>query len=161
MCNGLLIMGKIAQDTPNKPRKLTVNQVAYLSLKEQGLTPRGASMELGLSHNYGYYTDKKLDKKYSLCDPRLAKKARKTIVSLMQGEPVGTIETVKDSTALRAAELIYDRYEPAIKQQDTSPVNIYNVLQSAHTLLFHPVDNPTVDNPILPLTVDKSDREGG
>ena len=57
-----------------------------------------------------------ISSKYSLTSDKLQQKAHKTVLNLMQGKPIGTIDKVKDSTALAAASMVYDRTDPVIKK---------------------------------------------
>lgn len=111
--------------TANTPIKYTPNQIAYIALREQGLNAHQAAKELGLSNGYPNYIDKKINKRFDLCDTKLVKGAHKTIKNLSQGLPVGTIEKVKDSTALAAAGMIYERYQPVKSQDNQSVSNNY------------------------------------
>lgn len=114
--------------TDTKPHKMTANQIAIAALSAQGLTQTEIGKQLGLSKTHVNQTHTKFVKsgKYDLAKKANVKGAIKTIVALSQGQPIGTIETVKDSTALTAASLIYDRYDPQITriQQDVRTQSI-------------------------------------
>lgn len=118
----------------NKQIKYTANQIAYIALREQGLSAYAAGRELGLSSGYPAYIDKQIKKHYDLTDTKLVRGAHKTIKNLSRGLPVGTIEKVKDSTALAAASMIYDRYQPAVHHSASITANISPVDMSRYMI---------------------------
>src|SRR4030067_3042811 len=110
-------------ENTGKPMKMTANQIAIACLREQGLNGAETARQLGLSKGYVTYVDQKLNRKYDLTDTKMLKSAHRAVKSLLAGEPFGTIEKVKDSTALAAAQMVYDKAQPVIKSSDV-PVNI-------------------------------------
>jgi len=78
---------------------------------------------LGITDARGSQIDKKLNKKYDLTNNTLVSKANRTIKKLVDGKGFGTIKNVKDSTALAAAGMIYDRVQPVVKQNLNLNVN--------------------------------------
>ena len=98
--------------TPDKPMKMTANQIAIMALKEQGLNNNQIAKELGLSTAYPHQITKRCENKYSLSNHIMLKSAHKAVKSLLKGEPFGSITEVKDSTSLQAAKMVYDRIEP-------------------------------------------------
>lgn len=101
------------------PLKYTANQIAYLSLRKEGLTQSEAAREVGISAGYGSQLESRVKGKYDLTDTKLVKKAYKAVKCLIEGKPVGTVEKVKDSTVLAAASMVMDRAQPVVKHVAT------------------------------------------
>lgn len=103
----------------------------YATLKSEGMNNKEICKQLGIKDSYGYKLASECNKisginrKYSLTSDKLIKKAHKTVLNLMQGKPIGTITAVKDSTALAAASMVYDRAEPKTKKEDSSQGNTF------------------------------------
>jgi hypothetical protein len=77
---------------------------------------------LGYSAKTARSIDRAIKKKglvISLLSEQRIKKAHRVVDKLLSGKTFGDIESVKDSTALRAAEVVIDRHEP--KGQDQAP----------------------------------------
>lgn len=117
---------ELPTEIQEKPRKLTANQIAIAALSAQGLTQTQIGKELGISKTWVNQTHTALVKsgKYDLTNNSMVRGAFKTIKALSKGEPVGTIKEVKDSTALRASELIYDRFQPVVQHVQTQSRSI-------------------------------------
>ncbi len=125
------------QETDEKPLKVTgkepekaIKQAAMLALEQSGFS------HLAISKAIGYH-EKSVSRalpdlrKRSLAAPRMVKLASKTVAAVMEGyhgkeveepQPDGSVKKevvidhrVKASDAMRAAELVYSRYEP-VKQ---------------------------------------------
>ncbi len=109
--------------TQEKPLKLTSNMIAYMALREQGLSKQGAARELGLSLSYPAYVETRLKGKYDLTNTGMVKLAHKAVKKLVKGQTFGTIEKVKDSTALAAAAMIMDRDQPTINLNQNMNLN--------------------------------------
>lgn len=109
--------------TDEKPMKMTPNQIAYLALRKEGLNQYQAAKQLGLSTGYGSQIDKRVKNKYDLTDTKIVKKAHKAVKNLLEGKGVGTVEKVKDSTVLAAANMVYDRFQPVVKQNLNLNIN--------------------------------------
>ena len=121
----------------NQPEKTTENNggwkgtrtetdqkyLAFNLLIEQGISITKAAELMGYKANYGYHLAAKVRKrseKLTLLSDTRIRRAHRVVDRLMAGKTFGTIETVKDSTALRASELVLDRAEPKfqdIKQE--------------------------------------------
>ena len=99
----------------NKETTLTTKQEAYSLLRSNGVSVTDASKQLGITRDYGYKTDAKLKKVPKLTESKLVSNAHRTVKKLLNGKPVGkNMKEVKDSTCLRAAEMILDRAEPKV-----------------------------------------------
>lgn len=110
--------------------KATNKQIAYGLLRKNGLSVKNAAESVGYNPKYAYTIDKKVGK-YDLTDSKLVSQAHKVVKNIMKGKTWGSIETIKDSTALAAAESILDRHQPKVKQSmnlnvnaDISPVDL-------------------------------------
>lgn len=118
---------------PEKSRngvKIGPKYQAYNIMRENGMRPGEASKALGMSYGYGYDLEKRIDKRYDLTSAKFIKLASKAVKNLVQAQPFGSIEKVKDSTALQAAQMVYDRVQPVIQRSITLNAN----------LDIHPVD---------------------
>lgn len=106
-------------------KQLNPKHAAYMAMINNGLTHAEACKELGYNTTYMYQVRKRNGlTKYDLRN--LEGKAFRTVRKLVEGEPVGKIQQVKDSTALAAAAMIMDRSQP--KQSDT-PTAVTNFIQ--------------------------------
>lgn len=110
--------------------KATDKQMAYGLLRKNGLPVKKAAELIGYNPKYAYQIDKKVGK-YDLTDSKLVSQAHKVVKNIMKGKAWGDIETIKDSTALAAAESILDRHQPKVKQSlnlninaDISPIDL-------------------------------------
>jgi hypothetical protein len=61
---------------------------------------------------------KKLNRKYDLTSEKYVKLAGHAVKNILEGKTWGTIDKIKDSTALSASQMVYDRAQP-IKITDT------------------------------------------
>ena len=116
-------------DSEQEAPKLLPKAKAYQALKSEGLNNKEICEILGTTELYGYKLASQVNKsvaisgKYSLSSDKMQKKAHKAIDKLMQGKPFGTIDKVKDSTALAAASMVYDRTDPVIRKNMNLNVN--------------------------------------
>lgn len=102
--------GRTAEDINTK-------HLAYKTLIQKGLTKTDACKALGYSIGSIGTLDKAVGEKgqkLSIVTDETVKMAHLAVKRLAKGKTFGSIETVKDSTALRAAEVILDRAEPKI-----------------------------------------------
>ena len=108
--------------------KLPPKQAALKALINNGMSIKDAAQHLGYTYNSAraLISQKKLTK-YKFSDDRISQKiAHRTIAAIAKGVPPAgsTIESIKDSTALTAAQYIHDRLEPAIKVNANLNVSI-------------------------------------
>jgi len=102
---------------------------AYAMLKLENIPHKEICETLGITSKYGYKLSSSVKKageivsKFSLSSDKMQSKAHKAIDKLMQGKPFGTIDKVKDSTALAAASMVYDRTDPVIKKNMNLNIN--------------------------------------
>lgn len=109
---------KQVMDISNLPEK----QQAYALLRENGLNTAQAAKALGYCESSAYQLNHKL-KKYSLTNPKMVSSASKVVKNILEGKTFGAVDKIKDSTALQAAQMVYDRIEPT-KQANTGDTNI-------------------------------------
>ncbi len=112
---------------PYKPKKNMVNlsdkHKAFLLLKENGEKTETIANTLNYHPKYAYQLGKNLEK-YSLKDKKMVVSASKAIKNILKGKTFGSIEEIKDSTALGAAKMVYDRIEPAVNVSQSSNLNV-------------------------------------
>ena len=93
---------------------------AFAVLTENGLTKENAAQALGYNKKYGY----RIAKQYDLTSRKYIKLASEATKNILSGQPWGAIKDIKGSTALAAAQMVYDRVQPAIKQVQSLNVNL-------------------------------------
>jgi hypothetical protein len=102
---------KMPRNRPDKDEK----HLAYSILIANGVQKEKAATMLGYSAKTVRSIDRALVKKglkLELLSEQRIKKAHRVIDKCLAGKPFGGVETIKDSTALRAAEVILDRSDP-------------------------------------------------
>lgn len=110
--------------TPDKIEgKLTTKQIAYMSLRKEGIEQCKAAELSGITRGYSTHLERKFNKKFDLTDNKIVSKAHKAVKNLLEGKGVGTVEKVKDSTVLAAANMVYDRFQPVVKQNLNLNIN--------------------------------------
>jgi len=103
---------------------LNEKQQALMLLKENGLTIPEAAKALEYNTNYAYQLNSKLKKYHLTGNNKLAKSAFSVIKNCMTGTPFGSIDKIKDSTALQAASMYYDRNDPKTTINENRNINI-------------------------------------
>jgi hypothetical protein len=111
---------------PVKDRK----HIAYAAMVAQGMSKSQAAQSLGYSIGSIGSLDKssenKTQKNEFLTESRI-RRARRVVDSLMAGEGFGKIESVKDSTALKAAESVLDRAYPKAQEGAQAAVSFTQI----------------------------------
>lgn len=109
---------------------LPPKQQALALLIENDIKIPEAAKTLGYNTNYAYQVSANL-KKYGLTNKKMVKSASQVVKNVLDGKPWGSVDKIKDSTALTAAQMVFDRVEPAVKQSmnlninaDISPVDL-------------------------------------
>jgi hypothetical protein len=102
---------------------LPPKQAAYALLRENGLKTSEAANILDYKQSSAYQLNAKLNK-YSLTSKKMTTLASTVVKNCMTGTAFGTVDKIKDSTALQAASMVYDRVEPAVKQTANLNVNV-------------------------------------
>jgi len=100
-----------------KSSRADEKHAAYKTLVESGMTKSAAALSIGYARGSIGSLDKatqtKSGKLTLLTDSRI-KRAHKVVDSILKGATFGSIKDIKDSTALRAAEVVLDRAEPKV-----------------------------------------------
>ena len=131
----------IPPQKPQKPMKMTANQIAIIALTEQGLSQDRIAKEVGCSSGYPSIVQNKFKGKYSLSDSRIVKAAHRVVKNILAGEPrieerttvnkAGEVVQYTDNvypphTVMKAtAEMVYDRYEPKQSEAPTVQGNSF------------------------------------
>jgi hypothetical protein len=97
--------------------KLPPKQAAFAILKENGLRTPDAAKVLGWNTDYAYQIQAKLGK-HSLTSTQMVKSASKVVKNILDGKPWGSIDKIKDGSALMAAQMVYDRVQPIKRDAD-------------------------------------------
>ena len=116
----------IAKNSPEIAKngaKLNDKDIAYGLLRENGLNNTQASAGIGITTSRGSQIAKKLDKKYDLTEKNFLNSAQKAIKNILKGKTFGEVTAIKDSTVLAAANMVYDRVQPVVKQNMNLNVN--------------------------------------
>lgn len=106
----------LAQDTVKNEAPLSIKQVGYAILRQHELTQAEASQVLGVSRARGSQIERKLDGRYDITSPTFARLAARVVKNCMTGKVWGSIDKIKDSTALAASSMYYDRAQPAVRR---------------------------------------------
>lgn len=125
-------------DTESLP-KMNDKQLAYQMLRQSNVPPQKASKAVGYHPSYGYHLDKKLQK-YSLKTKKMVNLAHKAVKETLEMKPLEiehervlkTGEVVKrkekilpsHTNRLTAAQMIYDRIEPIVRDEQLQDTNI-------------------------------------
>jgi len=102
---------KMPRNRPDKDEK----HLAYSILIANGVQKEKAATMLGYSAKTVRSIDRALVKKslkLVLLSEQRIQKAHRVIDKCLAGKPFGGVEVIKDSTALRAAEVVLDRSDP-------------------------------------------------
>ncbi len=143
-------MGKIAQEKHTLLNAMVADNISTTVIaKTLNYTPEHTSRLKAKS------------KAFQLITTRRVKTAAKAIDHFIDLDNYHEDAKIKPSDVIAAANVYLSRSHPIMdKPTNTGQVNIYALLNTAHNNLFQAI--VPVDNPILPATVDKSDkREGG
>ena len=120
-----LIGGKHAKSLSDLPVK---HQVMAL-LKANGLSIKDAANALELNYDYACQLSSKL-RKYSIQDTQIASVAHRSFKKLLAGKPVGKhMKEVKDSTVLKATEMVFDRLEPKVNRNENLNLSVSFIKQ--------------------------------
>jgi hypothetical protein len=111
-------------ETPNTFNPPSLRDQAFAIVRAAGLSQIDTGKAFGLTSGRACQIDAKLRaSRYDITSPKYVKQAVKSLHSLLKGEPVGTVDKVKDSTVLGAVGMVLDRHQP-IKRTDSSPQSI-------------------------------------
>ena len=93
---------------------LPIKQQVMALLRHNDVSIKDAAKALEIDYNYACNLSSKV-KKYSIQDSKMVSAAHRSFKSLLKGKPVGKhMKEVKDSTVLKATEMIFDRVEPKV-----------------------------------------------
>jgi hypothetical protein len=114
MDNTAEIMPDIEDSAPvPAPFKLTKGHILNIC-RENGLSIPEVTKTLGMNSDYAYHITKKLSKQDDLTSKVFVKLASKAVKAMIQGKTIGEVDTIKDSTVLQAAKMVYDRVQPVV-----------------------------------------------
>ena len=119
---------KLPRNRPDKDEK----HLAYSVLIANGISREKAATMLGYSPKTARSIDRTLKEKslkLELLSEQRIKKAHRVIDKCLAGKAFGDIETVKDSTALRAAEMILDRSDPKVQDAPSTTYRTFTVVE--------------------------------
>jgi hypothetical protein len=111
--------------TPRVYPKIDEKHAAFAVLVKGGVDKVVAAEVLGYRPNKAYDLARRVEKKghkLDVANERMVRLSHRVIRNCLQGKPWGKIETIKDSTALAAAQIIVDRHQP--KKQEPVPGDI-------------------------------------
>ena len=97
----------------------------YKILVDSGIDKKEAALILGYKPKSAYEIEKRLEKKgkrIEVTTQKMVRKSVRNLEKLVDAQPFGTLESVKDSTVLAAIQTILDRSHP--KRQEPIPGNI-------------------------------------
>jgi hypothetical protein len=120
--------GQDVKDVEKKERKpliyprVDLRHAAYKTLVENGVDKTIAAEALGYKGKSCYEIEKRLEKKgmrIEVTSQKMIRKSVRNLEKLVDAQPFGTLETVKDSTVLAAIQTVLDRSHP--KHQEITP----------------------------------------
>ena len=116
---------KKAEKNERKPLiypRVDLRHAAYKTLVENGVDKTIAAEALGYKGKSCYEIEKRLEKKgkrIEVTSQKMIRKSVRNLEKLVDAQPFGTLESVKDSTVLAAIQVVLDRSHP--KNQESSP----------------------------------------
>jgi hypothetical protein len=150
---------KMPRNRPDKDEK----HLAYSVLIANGISREKAASMLGYSPKTARSIDRALKEKglkLELLSEQRIKKAHRVIDKCLAGKGFGGVETIKDSTALRAAEAILDRSNP---KAQTPPAPTYQFTKVDLNQFRYdykpPVESPGEEPVLITLGEDKETGE--
>jgi hypothetical protein len=120
---------------------------AYKILVDSGIDKKEAALILGYKPKSAYEIEKRLEKKgkrIEVTTQKMVRKSVRNLEKLVDAQPFGTLERVKDSTVLSAIEVVLDRSHPKTSE---APPPIRTFIQT-NLNIFLP------DPPPEPKTID-------
>jgi hypothetical protein len=131
----------------NEP-KLQPKTIQAMQYVDSGLTPRQALEAVNLKRNISREAISKFNakyRKYSLTTPKMQKLASNALKDCLSDKAINGEIYPTYTNKIAAAAMVYDRVEPAIRQQINLNVEV------------HPVDLSNFSNRVIDVTpVDKS-----
>ena len=107
-----------------EPIKINPKHISVMAMREQGIKNGEIAAAMGYHSTYPSIIAKKLQK-YKLGEnAKLVKDAFQCVKKLVNGEVFGSIEKVKDSTALQASSMVMDRFDPVTKHNLNLNANV-------------------------------------
>jgi hypothetical protein len=103
--------------------RVDLRHAAYKTLVENGVDKTIAAEALGYKGKSCYEIEKRLEKKgkrIELTTQKMVRKSVRNLEKLVDAQPFGTLESVKDSTVLAAIQVVLDRSHPK-NQESTLP----------------------------------------
>jgi hypothetical protein len=94
----------------------------YKILVDSGIDKKEAALILGYKPKSAYEIEKRLEKKgkrIEVTTQKMVRKSVRNLEKLVDAQPFGTLESIKDSTVLAAIQTILDRSHP--KHQESDP----------------------------------------
>ena len=150
---------KMPRNRPDKDEK----HLAYSILIANGVQKEKAVTMLGYSAKTVRSIDRALVKKslkLELLSEQRIKKAHRVIDKCLAGKPFGGVEVIKDSTALRAAEVILDRSDPKIQAVAPVSYSFTEIDMSIYRCGIKPPAEPTAGGSVpIPLGEGKGTGE--
>jgi hypothetical protein len=139
---------KMNETTIKKPRvypKIDEKHAAFAILVNNGVDKVVAAEALGYKGKTAYALQKRIEKKgerLDVANERLVRLSHRVIRNCLQGKPWGKIETIKDSTALAAAQVVVDRHQPK-KQENSRPPFTFAKVDISQYLTKEPLSDAT------------------
>ena len=103
---------------------------AYKILVDSGIDKKEAAEILGYKPKSAYEIEKRLEKKgkrIEVTTQKMVRKSVRNLEKLVDAQPFGTLQSIKDSTVLAAIQVILDRSHPK-REEISLPANNYTVV---------------------------------
>ena len=129
-----------AEDAVRAYPRVDKRHAAYKILVDSGIDKKEAALILGYKAKSAYEIEKRLEKKgkrIEVTTQKMVRKSVRNLEKLVDAQPFGTLESVKDSTVLAAIQTILDRSHP--KHQENSPPSYnFTVVNLDECKIGHP-----------------------
>ena len=137
--------------------RVDARHACYKILVENGIDKRQAALILGYKPKSAYEIEKRLEKKgqrIEVTTQKMVRKSVRNLEKLVDAQPFGTLESVKDSVVLAAIQTILDRSHPK-RQENSPPVYTFTAVNLDFCKPDHPSYNgdlirPDNDSPVEP-----------
>jgi hypothetical protein len=126
--------------------KIDEKHAAFAALVKGGVDKRKAAEVLGYKPNKAYDLARRVEKKghkLDVASESMVRLAHRAVKNCLKGKPWGAIETIKDSTALAAAQVVVDRHQP--KNQENTPPTFTFTRVDLDQFRMPPLESEKVD----------------
>jgi hypothetical protein len=136
--------------------RVDLRHAAYKKLVENGVDKTIAAEALGYKGKSCYEIEKRLEKKgkrIELTTQKMVRKSVRNLEKLVDAQPFGTLESVKDSTVLAAIQTVLDRSHPKNQEITPPPYSFIKIDLDQYRTDYQPPAVPAGEA-LAPVTLD-------